>query len=77
MNLNIIKTEILEDKMKRIIVKIPLNELIYFGYFIEAFEGWCNYTTVNKHEQLVQIDISPDFIEETEELITFLKHWKI
>jgi hypothetical protein len=77
MNISFEKQEILSDKTKRLLIKIPFHELVYFGYFIESFEGWCNYTTVDKKNNLVQIDINPDFINEMEQLLDFLKHWKI
>jgi hypothetical protein len=77
MDIKIIHECRLTDRTKRLHIKIPFSELVYFGFFLESFEGWCNYTTINKRENIVQIDISPDFISETEELIVFLKQWKI
>jgi hypothetical protein len=68
---------LLEDGSKRIVVKIPLKELIYFGYILESFEGWCNFTTIDKQKHLVQIDSCPDFEEEMDKLLDSLKKWRI
>lgn len=70
-----VASEILEDNTKRIILKVASEDLVYLGFILEAFEGWCNYTTIKKPEPFLQIDISPDFIASIEELLQYLKPW--
>lgn len=77
MQFDVISSQRLDDGSRRLVVKIAFKELIYFGYILESFEGWCNYTTIDKQKQLVQIDISPDYLQETEKLLINLKKWRI
>jgi len=46
MKINIFKKELLPDNVQRLFLSIQQNELVYFGFIIEAFEGFCSYTTV-------------------------------
>lgn len=73
MRFDILHRKVLDDKTYRIDVEIDTSQLMYFGYFIEAHEGWCNYTTINKNPTVVQVDITPDFIDEFLELLGVLK----
>ncbi len=50
---------------------------IYFGYFLESFEGWCNYTTLSKEKPYLRVDVSPNFEDNFEDLFSFLKNWEI
>jgi len=77
MNFKILKESFLEDKTKRILIKIPSDELMYFGYFIEGFEGWCNYTTPDKNESVLQVDIAPDFVKEFGIMLQFMRDWEL
>lgn len=77
MKFDILNRSVLEDRTYRIDVQINTSQLMYFGYFIEAHEGWCNYTTISKNPTVVQIDVAPDFIEEFLELLGVLSAWKI
>ncbi|HHE38298.1 MAG TPA: DUF4911 domain-containing protein [Candidatus Cloacimonetes bacterium] len=77
MNFKILKESFLVDKTKRILIKIPSDELMYFGYFIEGFEGWCNYTTPDKNESVLQVDIAPDFVEEFGIMLQFMRDWEL
>ena len=77
MNIQRIDTFFLEDSCKRYFIDVNQSELVYFGYFLESFEGWCNYTTINKNKSLIQVDVSPDYINEFEELIQFLMDWNL
>lgn len=76
MNFEIKTRNTLNDGSTRIIVEVESSDLIYFGFFLEAHEGWCNYTTLSKKPPQVQIDISPDFLNEMNELFSVLKKWE-
>ncbi len=76
MNFDLRKEYFLDDGTKRILIKIPPDELMYFGYFIEGFEGWCSYTTIKKQESLLQVDVAPDFVPEFGKLLDCLKKWE-
>jgi hypothetical protein len=75
MDINIVSEEILPDNTSRIILKIKAKELVYFGYIIESFEGWCNYTTIKKNEPFLQIDITPEYLGSVKELLQYLMSW--
>ncbi len=77
MRFDIVSSEILNDKTKRVILKVTDEDLFYLGYILESFEGWCNYTTIRKTEPFLQIDIAPDYINSTEELLNYLKNWNL
>ncbi|NQV18735.1 MAG: hypothetical protein HQ534_09360 [Armatimonadetes bacterium] len=73
MNFKIKKEYFLEDGTKRIMVRIISEELLYLGYFLESFEGWCNYTTIKDKNNLLQIDVSSDFVKDFSKLFIFLE----
>ena len=75
MQFELISEEILSDDSKRIILKVEPDDLLYLGYILESFEGWCNYTTIKKGEPYLQIDVSPDYVNSIHELLDFLKKW--
>jgi len=77
LNFDIVAEEILEDRTNRIILRVAPEDLVYLGYILESFEGWCNYTTIQNNEPLLQIDMTHDYVDCTKELIQFLKSWEI
>jgi len=77
MDFEIITENILNDRTKRVVLRVAPKDLLYLGYILESFEGWCNYTTIQKNEPFLQIDITPDYIEPAIELLQFLKSWEI
>ena len=78
MNITIKSHEKLIDDIDRYIVQVPAEELVYFGYIIEAFEGFCNYSTITvENEKLIQVDASPDYNDIVMEIIDFLKEWEL
>ena len=70
-----VSSEILEDKTKRVILQVASEDLVYLGFILESFEGWCNYTTIKRNEPYLQVDIAPDYVDSTEELLDYLKQW--
>ncbi len=78
MNITIRSHKKLAGDIDRYIVKVPSEELVYFGYIIEAFEGFCNYSTITRgSEKLIQVDASPDYNDIVMEIIDFLKGWEL
>ena len=77
MNFQIKNEKLLTDKTGRFNIYIQKNELVYMGYFLESFEGWCNYTTPDKNETVLQVDVAPDYINDFKKLMKFLKSRKI
>ena len=75
MNFFVADREILRDGTKRFMLNVPKEELIYLGYILESFEGWCNYTTPNKNEPFLQIDVTPDYLNDFNKLIKALSEW--
>ena len=67
----------LNDGTHRLKIQVPREELVYLGYILESFEGWCNYTTPVKSRPIMQVDVAPDFIDDYMELFEFLVEWKI
>ncbi|MCD4796229.1 MAG: DUF4911 domain-containing protein [Candidatus Cloacimonetes bacterium] len=77
MNFQIKNEKLLSDKTGRFNICIQKNELVYMGYFLESFEGWCNYTTPNKSEPVLQVDVAPDYINDLKKMMKFLKSWEL
>jgi len=77
MNLKIHSETLLEDGTSRILIEIPAAELLYVGFLLESFEGWCNYTTVKKDEPYLQVDVTKDYLEPMHELLEYMKNWKV
>ena len=75
MNFKIVERNNLKDGSLRILLEMPQSELIYMGFILESFEGWCIYTTPRKKEPFLQIDVPPDFSSNVEELLDYLKDW--
>ncbi|RLC56950.1 MAG: hypothetical protein DRH89_04565 [Candidatus Cloacimonadota bacterium] len=75
MKFSIVDSESLADRTERFIIKVPRKELIYLGYILESFEGWCNYTTPNKNEPFLQVDVTPDYLDDFNKLIQALIDW--
>lgn len=68
MKLKIESKEILQDGVIRYQVKIPSSDFLYTGFLLESFEGVCAYTTSNKQEGILQIDVTADFAQEFTEI---------
>jgi len=77
LNIKIIDEIDLDDGCKRLSVSVSNQELIYLGYILESFEGWCNYTTPDRTKKILQVDVAPDFINDFLKLFDFLVNWKM
>ena len=75
MKFSVANRETLADGTKRLMLNVPKEELIYLGYILESFEGWCNYTTPDKNEPFLQVDVTPDYIDDFNKLIQALSEW--
>ena len=65
----------LPDTTLRFLMKVKNSDLIYLGYFLESFEGWCNYTTIKEEQKFLQVDVSPSFVSEVKELLNCFLEW--
>ncbi len=78
MNFKILKEENLSDGSKRFIIDVDEAEKLYLGYFLESFENLCIYSSYKKEgEKVFYIDVPPDFIDFTNELLNFFKGWEL
>ena len=75
MKFSIADRKTLNDGTHRLKIEVPREELIYLGYILESFEGWCNYTTPNKREPFLQVDVTADYINDFNKLIIVLSKW--
>ncbi|MEA3446534.1 MAG: hypothetical protein U9R19_17600 [Bacteroidota bacterium] len=48
--------EFLPDGTLRILLEVRKYELMYVGYLLESFEGFCNYTTPIRKKTIFQVD---------------------
>ncbi len=77
MNFEIKERQQLEDGTERFLIQVQKDELIYLGYFLESFEGWCNYTTPDKNQFILQVDVTHDYVKYFNDLIVALKKWEL
>ncbi len=78
MKFEIAKKYINDDGTKSFIIKLAKSDLVFFGYILESFEGWGNYTTISNFKEIVlRVDVSPSYISQYEELFLFLKNYEI
>ena len=75
MKFSIADRKTLRDGTHRLMIEVPREELIYLGYILESFEGWCNYTTPNKSEPFLQVDVTADYIDDFNKLILAISKW--
>jgi hypothetical protein len=45
------------------------------GSILESLEGWCNYTTCDKVESVLFVDVAKDYIEQFEKLLTNIEQF--
>jgi hypothetical protein len=57
----------------RIIVCIPKEDICYFQWIIESYDGMANMSTIDPAKGEVQISVTPDCKEEILSLIKYLK----
>ena len=75
MKFSIADRKTLSDNTQRLLLKLPREELIYLGYILESFEGWCNYTTPDKSKPFLQVDVTQEYIADFNKLIQALIDW--
>ena len=75
MKFSVAGRETLGDGTERLMLNVPKVELVYLGYILESFEGWCNYTTPDKNEPFLQVDVTSDYINDFNKLIQALSEW--
>ncbi|MBN1326697.1 MAG: hypothetical protein JW996_01975 [Candidatus Cloacimonetes bacterium] len=75
MNFQILDRMELSDGSLRYHLYIPSSELIFVGYILESFEGWCYYTNRKDKDNLLQIEIPADYQDSVKELLDFLSNW--
>ena len=74
MKFEITKSNINNDGTKSFNINLAKKDLVLFGYILESFEGWGNYTTISNIQEIVlKVDVSPSYISQYEELFDFLK----
>ncbi len=77
MNFKVISSETITEKCQRYVIKVINEELVFFGFFLESFEGWCNYTTIDPKNNLLQVDVTSDYKQRLDEMFDFLLKWEL
>ncbi len=76
MKFKIKETLLNDDGTKSFIIHLEKKDLVFFGYILESFEGWGNYTTLTHDGYIVlKVDVSPSFISKYEELFSYMKKY--
>ncbi|MCD4819816.1 MAG: DUF4911 domain-containing protein [Candidatus Cloacimonetes bacterium] len=77
MNFKVISLENIHENCQRYLIKVKNEELVFLGFFLESFEGWCNYTTIDPKNNLFQVDVTSDYRQRMEEMLDFLLEWEL
>jgi len=75
MQIDIVSEKILDDDATELIVQTNPADLQFIGFILESFEGYCNYTTIDKKRMLLRIIIPKNFKQDVEEIINYLKDY--
>jgi len=75
MQIDIVSERILDDETTELIVQTNSTDLQFIGFILESFEGYCNYTTIDKKKMLLRIIIPKNFKQDVEEIINYLKDY--
>jgi len=77
MHLKEINSNKFSDDSYEVIIKTKPTELVYLGYFLEGFEGFCYFTTLNKKEMKVKITVTEDYVTIVNKILKFLKNYQL
>lgn len=75
MQIDIVSEKILDDEATELIVQTNSTDLQFIGFILESFEGYCNYTTIDKKKMLLRIIIPQNFKQDVEEIIDYLQDY--
>ncbi|MCB5250391.1 MAG: DUF4911 domain-containing protein [Candidatus Cloacimonadales bacterium] len=69
MKINLLERKKNQDQTNSYYIQTPRKEVIFFGSILESLEGWCNYTTFDKNQSIVLVDVAKDYIDVFERLL--------
>ncbi|MCK4358453.1 MAG: DUF4911 domain-containing protein [Candidatus Cloacimonetes bacterium] len=75
MQIDKISETIMDDEATELIVQTNSTDLQFLGFILESFEGYCNYTTIDKEKLLLKIIIPKDFKKDVEKIIDHLRSY--
>ncbi|MBC8312933.1 MAG: DUF4911 domain-containing protein [Candidatus Cloacimonetes bacterium] len=75
MQIQKISEKIQSDNSSEVIIKTNGMDLQILGYILETFEGYCNYTTIDKKNMKVKITIPKDFRSEIKKILKYLQNF--
>ena len=75
MQIDKISETIMDDEATELIVQTNSTDLQFLGFILESFEGYCNYTTIDKEKLLLKITIPKDFKKDVEKIIDHLRSY--
>jgi hypothetical protein len=67
-----LEENILKDLAVELIVQTSPQDLQILGYILESFDGYCNYSTIDKQKSIIRIVCPRDFATEVKEIISYL-----
>ncbi|MBP7563600.1 MAG: DUF4911 domain-containing protein [Candidatus Cloacimonetes bacterium] len=75
MKLNLLEKKENPDQSNSYYIQIPREEVIFMGLILESLEGWCSYTTLDKKESILLIEVIKDYKSDFERLLDcIVKH---
>jgi hypothetical protein len=77
MQITTLSENILPDGVIRYLMEIPSGNFLYVGFLLESFEGICLYTTPDRNQDILQIDVVPDYKEEFQDLLAAIREFEI
>jgi hypothetical protein len=75
MDFRIVEREITQENVIILTIQIAPKDQIVFCYVLESWEGAFNYSTVDKQNNLISVQIAGDYSQEADEILEFLKKY--
>ncbi|MGC9337178.1 MAG: DUF4911 domain-containing protein [Candidatus Cloacimonadia bacterium] len=70
-----LEENILKDSAVELIIQSSSRDLQILCYILESFEGYCNYSTIDKQKSIIRIVCPKDFAPEVKKIISYLRNF--
>jgi hypothetical protein len=75
MKFNVVDRNITDENIIFLTIEIDPKDQIVFCFVLESWEGVFNYSTIDKKNNLISVQIAGDFSAEADEILEFLKKY--
>jgi hypothetical protein len=73
MKLQILEKRQNPDQSETYLIQVPRENVIHFGSILESLEGWVHYTTSDKKESILTVEVIKDYRVKFAELLGMIQ----